>query len=419
MKMLHRYILGMAAAVVAAILPSRAAAQSRKAAWEAYRASLDAVEAYVARTSAQCIAEAGETVVEEGPFKGIRYVRPDAGIYLGIFPRDYYYGTLTGQIPAADIRKVYAFYKAHIPTEGPNAWQVPDVVDTYGTPAWMPGTDRPALDGNAFLVFLAERIYDQGGDKAFLREELPYLEQLMAHTDRRDGLAWCSGQLNRVGFGFHDSIHMTGHLAFCSILFYDAAVRAERLCREVGADASVFREVADGVRANFLETFWTGTFLRASDGLCKDQFDVMAAGYAVSCGLVKGRTARKMVDAFYRYNDELQVHGFYKYVPEKWYHSPGLVWESGNCVYPTGIYQWGAYWTVGSPYIIGAILKVKGHAAADPIIRDMLEYVIRTDGLYEECRSRDNTYHKAVHYVQSCGAVMACLRMLQGKEYVY
>ena len=37
----------------------------------------------------------------------------------------------------------------------------------------------------------------------------------------------------------------------------------------------------------------------------------------------------------------------------------------------------------------------------------------------EECRSRDNTYHKAVHYVQSCGAVMACLRMLQGKEYVY
>lgn len=401
------------------VLSSKATGQDRKSAWEAYNNSLDEVEAYVSRTSARCIAEATTNVVEEGPFKGIRLVRPDGGIYLGVFPRDYYYGTLTGQIPMEDIKAVYAFFKAHIPTEGANAWQVPDVVDNYGVPAWMPGTDRPALDGNAFLVFLAERIYDMGGGKAFLLEELPYLEQLMSHTDRRDGLAWCSRELNRVGFGFQDSIHMTGHLAFCSILFYDAAVRAQRLCKEVGADSSVFKEIARGVRDNFLKTFWTGEFLRASDGLCKDQFDVMAAGYAVSCGLVKGRTARKMVEAFYRYNDELQVHGFYKYVPERYYFSPGQVWESGNCVYPTGIYQWGAYWTVGSPYIIGAILKVKGHSATDPVIRDMLEYVISTDGLYEECRSRDNSYHKAIHYVQSCGAVSVCLQMLRGRDYVY
>ncbi|MBQ9819309.1 MAG: hypothetical protein IJM60_03400 [Bacteroidales bacterium] len=419
MKMLHRYILGMAAALAAAILPSRAAAQSRKAAWEAYRASLDAAAGYVAAASKLCIGEASARVEEEGSFKGLPFVRPDASIYLGVFIRDYYYGCLTGMIPVEEMKGVYAYYKAHIDTEGPNAWQVPDVVDAYGIPAWMPGTDRPALDGNAFMVFLAALIYEREGDKAFLREELPYLEKLIENTFRVDGLAYCREDFNRVGFGFQDSVHMTGHLAFCSVLFYDAAVRAERLCQEVGADASAFREVADGVRANFLKTFWTGTFLRASDGLCKDQFDVMAAGYAVSCGLVKGRTARKMVDAFYRYNDELQVHGFYKYVPEKWYHSPGQVWESGNCVYPTGIYQWGAYWTVGSPYILGAILKVKGHGAAGPVLRDMLEYVIRTDGLFEECRSRDNSYHKAVHYVQSCGAVSVCLRMLQGKEYVY
>ena len=235
---------------------------------------------------------------------------------------------------------------------------------------------------------IASLIYDLSGDKAFVREELPYLEKLVVNTDRRDGLAWCAEDFNRVGFGFHDSIHMTGHLAYCSVLFYDAAVRASRLCKAVGASPKAFDEVAKGVKNNFVRTFWTGEYLKASD-------------------------------SFYQYNDELQSHGFYKYVPEKYYYKPEQVWESGNCVYPTGIYQWGAYWTVGSPHIIGAILKVKGHEAADPIIRDMLQYVFASGGLMEECRSRDNTYHKAVHYVQSCGAVMTCLRMLQGKESVY
>ena len=269
------------------------------------------------------------------------------------------------------------------------------------------------------MVFIASLIYDLSGDKAFVREELPYLEKLVVNTDRRDGLAWCAEDFNRVGFGFHDSIHMTGHLAYCSVLFYDAAVRASRLCKAVGASPKAFDEVAKGVKDNFVRTFWTGEYLKASDGLCSGQYDVMAAGYAVSCGLITGKTAKKVVESFYQYNDELQSHGFYKYVPEKYYYKPEQVWESGNCVYPTGIYQWGAYWTVGSPHIIGAILKVKGHEAADPIIRDMIQYVFASGGLMEECRSRDNTYHKAVHYVQSCGAVMTCLRMLQGKESVY
>ena len=419
MEIRHAYILGMAIAVVAAILPSRAAGQDQKAAWEAYRASLDAAQEYMEALSKTCIDEATATVTEEGPFKGMKYVRPDGGWYLGVYTRDYYYGCLTGQIPVEDIKQVYYFYKAHIATEGKTAWQVPDLLNEDGSPAWMEGTDRPALDGNAFMVFIASLIYDLSGDKAFVREELPYLEKLVVNTDRRDGLAWCAEDFNRVGFGFHDSIHMTGHLAYCSVLFYDAAVRASRLCKAVGASPKAFDEVAKGVKDNFVRTFWTGEYLKASDGLCSGQYDVMAAGYAVSCGLITGKTAKKVVESFYRYNDELQSHGFYKYVPEKYYYKPEQVWESGNCVYPTGIYQWGAYWTVGSPHIIGAILKVKGHEAADPIIRDMLQYVFASGGLMEECRSRDNTYHKAVHYVQSCGAVMACLRMLQGKESVY
>ena len=248
----------------------------------------------------------------------------------------------------------------------------------------------------------------------------PYLARLMANADRQDGLAFNSDHPNRVGFGFEDSVHMTGKLAYCSVLYYDASVRALAICRELDLDPSVFEALARGVKNAFLPAFWDGTALHASTGLCSGQFDVLAAAYAVSCGLVEGKEARAVVDAFWKYNDELQVNGFYKYVPEAFYQSPEQVWESANQYNwaHVDIYQWGGFWTIGTPHILHAVLKTKGRKAVAPMV-DALSRYVQENGLFEECRNRDGSWRNALYYVQTLSAVDAVLRMWAGEPWTY
>lgn len=375
---------------------------------------------FVSESARRIIPAATRTVSEPGPWQGTHFVQPcDDKVYEGgCWVRDYYYGCLTGVIPPEDMKQVYGWYKSHVDTAGVNAWQVPDVIIHSGPALWV--GDRPALDGNPFLLMLAALYYRMTGDRDFIRAEMPYLSELMENADRQDGLAFNSDHPNRVGFGFEDSVHMTGKLAYCSVLYYDAAMRARQICRELDLDASVFEAVAQGVKDAFLPTFWDGTFLHASTGLCSGQFDVLAAAYAVSCGLVEGKTARAIVDAFWKYNDELQVNGFYKYVPEAYYHSPEQVWESANQYdwAHVDLYQWGGFWTIGTPHILNAVRKIKGRKTIEPMVVNLAAYV-RENGLFEECRNRDGSWRNALYYVQTLGAVDAVLRMWDGEEWTY
>ena len=400
--------------LVALIVPLACSCGSRHA------PEITAARAFVAESARRIIPAATRTVSEPGPWQGIRFVQPcDDKVYEGgCWVRDYYYGCLTGEIPPEDMKQVYGWYKSHVDTTGVSAWQVPDVILHNGPALWV--GDRPALDGNPFLLMLAALYYRMTGDKEFIRSEMPYLARLMANADRQDGLAFNSDHPNRVGFGFEDSVHMTGKLAYCSVLYYDASVRALAICRELDLDPSVFEALARGVKNAFLPAFWDGTALHASTGLCSGQFDVLAAAYAVSCGLVEGKEARAVVDAFWKYNDELQVNGFYKYVPEAFYQSPEQVWESANQYNwaHVDIYQWGGFWTIGTPHILHAVLKMKGRKAVAPMV-DALSRYVQENGLFEECRNRDGSWRNALYYVQTLSAVDAVLRMWAGEPWTY
>ena len=382
---------------------------------------ISAARAFVKESARRIITASTRTVSEPGPWQGISFVQPcDYPTYEGgCWVRDYYYGCLTGEIAPADMKGVYGWYKSHVDTAGVNAWQVPDVIIHNGAALWV--GDRPALDGNPFLVMLAALYYRMSDDEAFIRAEMPFLYALMDNAGKQDGLAYNSDHPNRVGFGFEDSVHMTGQLAYCSVLYYDAALRALEICRELKIDGYPFEDIAKGVKDAFLPTFWDGKVLHASTGLCHAQFDVLAAAYAVSCGLVDDRqTASDIVDAFWQYNDELQVNGFYKYVPEAFYHSPDQVWESANQYEwaKVDIYQWGGFWTIGTPHILNAIMKVKGRKAIKPMVENLAGYV-RENGLFEECRNRDGSWRNALYYVQTVGAVDAVLRMWDGEPWTY
>ena len=376
---------------------------------------------FVAGSARRIITAATRTVSEPGPWEGTRFVQPcDDKVYEGgCWVRDYYYGCLTGEIPPEEMKGVYGWYKSHVDTAGVNAWQVPDVIIHNGAALWV--GDRPALDGNPFMVMLAALYYRMTDDRTFLCAEMPFLSRLMENAGKQDGLAFNSDHPNRVGFGFEDSVHMTGKLAYCSVLYYDAAMRAQAICRELDLDGAAFETVARGVKEAFLPTFWDGTCLHASTGLCHGQFDVLAAAYAVSCGLVDERkTARAIVDAFWQYNDELQVNGFYKYVPEAFYHGPEQVWESANQYdwAHVDIYQWGGFWTIGTPHILDAVMKTKGRGAIADVVENLARYV-RENGYFEECRNRDGSWRNALYYVQTLGAVDAVLRMWEGEDWTY
>ena len=126
------------------------------------------------------------------------------------------------------------------------------------------------------------------------------------------------------------------------------------------------------------------------------------------------------MDAFWKYNDERQVNGFYKYVPEAFYQSPEQVWESANQYNwaHVDIYQWGGFWTIGTPHILHAVLKTKGRKAVAPMV-DALSRYVQENGLFEECRNRDGSWRNALYYVQTLSAVDAVLRMWAGEPWTY
>lgn len=375
---------------------------------------------FVRDNSSIIIKSATRIVAEGSSFDGDEFIQPcDYPTYEGgCWIRDTYYGCLRGTVNKEDIKKTYLRYKSHIELSGLNAYQVPDVILYNGATGWV--GDRPALDGNPFMVMFAVLYYRFSGDVQFIKTEMSYLNSLMLNAQTQDGLAYNSDSPNRVGFGFQDSIHMTGKLAYCSVLYYDACKRAELVCSELNITGMSFTSIANSVSSNFLNTFWNGTYLKASTGLCSGQFDIMAACYAVSCGLVTGQTATNIIDKVYSYNSELNVNGFYKYVPTEYYYSPTQVWESANQPQWIGvdIYQWGGFWTIGSPHIIDAIQKIKGKDAIKPMVDAMIAYT-KSNKLFEECRNLDGTWRNALYYVQTVSAVEICLDIYLGNKWTY
>jgi len=288
---------------------------------------------------------------------GIWLYTPDGvGNYRALWTRDFAYMVMyAGDL--LDQREVRACIEYLLRGQRADGC-MPDRVKADGKPVYSPGSEaRPladhALDNGAFMALLVCAYADGYGDWEFFRTVEPSLRRGLDHTRRApNGLVYNPPDRPQCPYGFTDTVAKTGHLLFCSLLYYDACLRMADACERSGCgDAAEYRSRAAKIRKN-ISILWNdeaGMFW-AADKDCK-QLDVWGSALAVQVGCATEDQADRIAAYLIRNYSGIVQRGQVRHLP------PGETWQRLLTPIKPGTYQNGAYWATPLAWVAPTIAR--------------------------------------------------------------
>lgn len=276
---------------------------------------------------------------------------------------------------------------------------IPDHVLFDRRPVYYPGTyssgeDQggepwgimPPTNNHYDFILIAWHLWRTTGSTDFLVRNiagLTIIEHLqrafdVPRTDPKSGLVVTDAATRAVGFIYCDSIYMTGHLLFASLLRWRAAQQLAELEDAMGlnASASFVRAQVATIPSNLAETFGAprriGGWLMAATDTGR-QPDVWGTIYALYLGLLDGESARAALGEIVRALEEgtISLQGAIRHVPVNHDASPTSAWE--RTLTPHNRYQNGAYWHVPTGWLI-AVLAKEHPAVAQRLFNEMITH---------------------------------------------
>jgi hypothetical protein len=271
------------------------------------------------------------------------------------------------------------------------AHAIPDHIRFDGRPVFYPGTysygedqgadpwgPLPPADDHYYYVHIAYRLWMATGDAAFLKDSVNGMtlgERLQrafdaVPTDAKTGAVACVPSNRCVGFGFDDSVYMTGAMSFATLLRYQAAVELAEMLRaaRIGKPrtATWFRDearrIASHLPALFCDPEKVGGWLRGSTGI-SNQADVWATLFALHLGVLSkdvAEKARQTVAEAVK-NGTIEYMGAVRHVPTNLDARADSAWE--RSVAGLNTYQNGGYWHTPTGWLIEALWQVDKPAA--------------------------------------------------------
>ncbi|MFO1447801.1 MAG: hypothetical protein U1F61_06550 [Opitutaceae bacterium] len=341
---------------------------------------------------------------------GVWLHTPDgAGFYNALWTRDYQYMVeFAGDLMDPQEIKASILYILR----GQRAdGCIPDRVTADGVPVYGPGPQNDpnadhALDNNPFFAKLVCSYLDLTGDLDFFRQIEPGVRKAMDHTSRAaNGLVYNPPEDPVGQYGFTDATRKTGHLLFCSLLYYDACRRMEQWCRKVKCgDPDGYRQRAEQIKQS-VDLLWNedaGMYWAASDD-CR-QVDIWGSALAVYVGITSAEKADRIAEYLVKNYDGIVLRGQVRHLPagEFWQRFTPRLGPKG---WPPGTYQNGAFWGTPTAWVAPVIAR-KNHELAVRMITDaIVDY--RTNGIME-CINEG--YHKLPNYVTSATNVYGLVR---------
>ncbi len=264
------------------------------------------------------------------------------------------------------------------------AYAIPDHINFDGGAVFYPGTmssgnDQgngafgllPPVDDHYEFVHIAYRLYAATGSTNFLRERIGAMrlfDRLIAafHAPRVDsetGLVETGDADRAVGFGFYDTVQMTGKLLFPSVLRHRAAGQLAELSAAVGdtEKAAFFRGVQQTIAANLAPTFADAPalngWLRASTGACA-QADVWGTLYALHRQVLPAKAATAAQEAVLNgaKDGTITCVAAVRHVPANLDFSKRSAWEKTAGV-AVNTYQNGAFWHTPTGWLITVLAR--------------------------------------------------------------
>lgn len=277
--------------------------------------------------------------------------------YNLIFTRGFaYIYTFTGDlIKNEDAKEFIEFQLAGQRADG----CMPDRVDSKGDAIYSPGAKNNPLadhsmDNGTFIVNSVYNYVKNSNDLEFFKKYEPALKRGLDFINRApNGLVYNKPENPQCVYGFTDIVKKTGYLLFTSILYYDACIQMEEMCRMTGiGNPDEYANRARMIKQN-IGVLWdkkSGAFYAASE-LCK-QYDVWGTAFLLNHPELatieqEDRALDFLIDNYSRYMEKGQVrHILY---PE--------TWEATFIDKPTGVYQNGAYWATPLAWFIPVLAK--------------------------------------------------------------
>ena len=281
--------------------------------------------------------------------------------YVGIWPDDSLYPLMA--VPALANKEEMAGQLALLTESIVTLPYVPDRVEPDGLPVLSPGGTQSRPISEAMPLHLPAAwvrlldYYQSFGVTIPRKEEWA---QVIARSFNQApiscGLAYSDPQKTIVGFGFHDSVRITGFEMMSSLMLYRGFQRAARLFHGSIDPATLARwsRTADGIKANLYRFYDPEIGGFAGGTRSGRQFSVWANGLAYS--LADTATQAKIVQ-FYRDNqDKIFLLGCTRQIAEpSWQNTGGA-----------GSYQNGGFWATGTGYVLPAL------AGRDPALAAQL-----------------------------------------------
>lgn len=277
-------------------------------------------------------------------------------------------------------------------------YAIPDHVLFDGRAVFYPGTyssgedqggERwgivPPTNNHYDFILLAHLIWRTIGQTSFLQErvgDLSLLERLrhafsVPVFDPTTGLIWTDDAHRAVGFIFCDSIYLTGHLLFASLLRWRAGQQLADLEQALGhdADARQLREMVSSIPTH-LDTFdepdRIGGWLLAATGIGR-QPDVWGTIYALYLGLLNDARADQAKQEIVKALEEGTIcyKGAVRHVPTNHDASPHSAWERTHMDHNR--YQNGAFWHTPTGWLV-AVLRQTHPEWAAKIYHEMIAH---------------------------------------------
>ncbi len=270
--------------------------------------------------------------------------------YPALYLRDFTYmaESAPGFIPANQVRAIIDVMLAHLSPTG----LCPERISQTGEVIYICHGSGPAADSALFLAKLCAAHQRQGAAPDFAAQVLPKLERTLATVpcEASSGLVWIDPAAPHTGYGFTDTIAITGRHLFCSLLRFEAFSALAALARSAGQPEAATRHAreAERIRAH-RDLLWSpehGLYLAGSQD-CR-QADVWGSAYACILGAPDAARRTAIARTLYTQRDRFVWRGQIRHLllPEHWQR---LIVDA-DWAQP-GEFQNGPFWGTASGWV--------------------------------------------------------------------
>ena len=314
------------------------------------------------------------------------------------------------------------------------SYAIPDHINFDGAAVFFPGTysagdDQggepfgvlPPFDDQYEYIHIAHHLAIHGRHKDIDYKSLRRAFDAVEVNAATGGMVHTTAEKRAVGFGFCDTVFLTGSLLFPSLLRWRAAREMMRMLPEEGERYNqIAEDIASHLAPVFADPKGSG-WLFAATGVGR-QPDVWGTLYALYLQVLSPKDAtlarNTIIEAMKA--GTITLDAAVRHVPTTHDFSPTSAWERTSPGVAHNTYQNGAYWHTATGWLLNALYRhdpVMARKQLNTFVAHLREHDFRKGDAFGapwECFYRDGKARQNPIYMASVAIPLSVVKKIEG-----